>query len=170
MNLHGQQKQGPYFTLAHFSYKGQNAMRVNNVSNQSLHLTPAATDDWEGSLIDISSLGKLLPPNAKLCADTWTQREGRNKVLWQHPLRPDSASCSLSSFLFLLGPLVPVFICEWKICNGLFAVLLCLLFLENIDVRRRTIYEYHRVELTKTKITNSTAVEMMPLPSKRNLL
>uniref|UniRef100_A0AAX7TZI6 PSI domain-containing protein n=1 Tax=Astatotilapia calliptera TaxID=8154 RepID=A0AAX7TZI6_ASTCA len=33
------------------------------------------------------------------------------------------------------------------------------------NVRRRTIYEYHRVELTKTKITNSTAVEMMPLPT-----
>ncbi|XP_068438312.1 plexin domain-containing protein 2 isoform X2 [Clinocottus analis] len=31
------------------------------------------------------------------------------------------------------------------------------------NVRRRTIYEYHRVELTKTKITNSTAIEMMPL-------
>ncbi|XP_071058685.1 uncharacterized protein [Pseudochaenichthys georgianus] len=31
------------------------------------------------------------------------------------------------------------------------------------NVRRRTIYEYHRVELTKTKITNFTAVEMMPL-------
>uniref|UniRef100_A0A672JCA2 Plexin domain containing 2 n=1 Tax=Salarias fasciatus TaxID=181472 RepID=A0A672JCA2_SALFA len=33
------------------------------------------------------------------------------------------------------------------------------------NVRRRTIYEYHRVELTKTRITNSTAVEMMPLPT-----
>uniref|UniRef100_H3CJZ1 Plexin domain containing 2b n=1 Tax=Tetraodon nigroviridis TaxID=99883 RepID=H3CJZ1_TETNG len=33
------------------------------------------------------------------------------------------------------------------------------------NVRRRTIYEYHRVELTKTKITNSTAVEMTPLPT-----
>ncbi|XP_029313176.1 plexin domain-containing protein 2 isoform X1 [Cottoperca gobio] len=33
------------------------------------------------------------------------------------------------------------------------------------NVRRRTIYEYHRVELTKMKITNSTAVEMMPLPT-----
>ncbi|GAA6073194.1 plexin domain-containing protein 2 isoform X1, partial [Tachysurus ichikawai] len=32
-------------------------------------------------------------------------------------------------------------------------------------VRRKTIYEYHRVELLKTKITNSTAVEMMPLPT-----
>ncbi|KAK1884726.1 Plexin domain containing protein 2 [Dissostichus eleginoides] len=31
------------------------------------------------------------------------------------------------------------------------------------NVRRRTIYEYHRVELTKTKITNFTAVEIMPL-------
>uniref|UniRef100_A0A3Q2QQ67 Plexin domain containing 2b n=1 Tax=Fundulus heteroclitus TaxID=8078 RepID=A0A3Q2QQ67_FUNHE len=30
---------------------------------------------------------------------------------------------------------------------------------------RRTIYEYHRVELTKTRITNSSAVEMMPLPT-----
>lgn len=33
------------------------------------------------------------------------------------------------------------------------------------NVRRRTIYEYHRVELTKTRITNSTAVEMLPLPT-----
>ncbi|XP_035981602.1 plexin domain-containing protein 2 [Fundulus heteroclitus] len=33
------------------------------------------------------------------------------------------------------------------------------------NVRRRTIYEYHRVELTKTRITNSSAVEMMPLPT-----
>lgn len=33
------------------------------------------------------------------------------------------------------------------------------------NVRRRTIYEYHRVELAKTRITNSTAVEMMPLPT-----
>uniref|UniRef100_A0A3Q2PJ48 Plexin domain containing 2b n=1 Tax=Fundulus heteroclitus TaxID=8078 RepID=A0A3Q2PJ48_FUNHE len=38
---------------------------------------------------------------------------------------------------------------------------LCLIFY----VRRRTIYEYHRVELTKTRITNSSAVEMMPLPT-----
>ncbi|XP_061877605.1 plexin domain-containing protein 2 isoform X2 [Entelurus aequoreus] len=33
------------------------------------------------------------------------------------------------------------------------------------NVRRRTIYEYHRVELTKTRITNATAVEMTPLPT-----
>ncbi|KAJ8376746.1 hypothetical protein SKAU_G00073260 [Synaphobranchus kaupii] len=33
------------------------------------------------------------------------------------------------------------------------------------NVRRRTIYEYHRVELLKTKITNFTAVEMIPLPT-----
>ncbi|KAG7488509.1 hypothetical protein MATL_G00034820 [Megalops atlanticus] len=33
------------------------------------------------------------------------------------------------------------------------------------NVRRRTIYEYHRVELLKTRITNSTAVEMLPLPT-----
>lgn len=28
----------------------------------------------------------------------WAQREGRNKVLWYHPIWPDSASHSLSSF------------------------------------------------------------------------
>ncbi|XP_061660541.1 plexin domain-containing protein 2 [Syngnathoides biaculeatus] len=33
------------------------------------------------------------------------------------------------------------------------------------NVRRRTIYEYHRVELTKTRITNSSAVEFTPLPT-----
>ncbi|XP_051985153.1 plexin domain-containing protein 2 [Xyrauchen texanus] len=33
------------------------------------------------------------------------------------------------------------------------------------NLRRRTIYEYHRVELLKSKITNSTAVEMLPLPT-----
>uniref|UniRef100_A0A8C5FJB0 Plexin domain containing 2b n=1 Tax=Gadus morhua TaxID=8049 RepID=A0A8C5FJB0_GADMO len=33
------------------------------------------------------------------------------------------------------------------------------------NVRRRTIYEYHRVELVKTKISNSTAVEITPLPT-----
>lgn len=38
------------------------------------------------------------------------------------------------------------------------------------DVRRRTIYEYHRVELLKSKIANVTAVEMLPLPSKSKLL
>ncbi len=50
VKMHGQQKQAAHFTLSHMSYKGQNAMRVNDVSNQSLHLTPAVTDDWEGSL------------------------------------------------------------------------------------------------------------------------
>uniref|UniRef100_A0A8D0L9Y4 Plexin domain containing 2 n=1 Tax=Sphenodon punctatus TaxID=8508 RepID=A0A8D0L9Y4_SPHPU len=34
-----------------------------------------------------------------------------------------------------------------------------------VDVRRRTIYEYHRVELQMSKITNLSAVEMMPLPT-----
>ncbi|XP_073783103.1 plexin domain-containing protein 2 isoform X3 [Danio rerio] len=33
------------------------------------------------------------------------------------------------------------------------------------NVWRRTIYEYHRVELLKSKITNATAVEMLPLPT-----
>lgn len=34
------------------------------------------------------------------------------------------------------------------------------------DVRRRTIYEYHKVEIIKSKISNLTSVEMIPLPSK----
>lgn len=33
------------------------------------------------------------------------------------------------------------------------------------NVRRRTIYEYHRVELQMSKITNVSAVEMTPLPT-----
>ncbi|KAM4729148.1 plexin domain-containing protein 2 [Anableps anableps] len=33
------------------------------------------------------------------------------------------------------------------------------------NVRRRTIYEYHRVNILKSKISNSTAVEMRPLPT-----
>ncbi|KAJ1101347.1 hypothetical protein NDU88_006416 [Pleurodeles waltl] len=33
------------------------------------------------------------------------------------------------------------------------------------NVRRRTIYEYHRVELQMSKITSMSAVEMMPLPT-----
>lgn len=87
--MHGQQKQAAHFILTHMSYKGQNAMRVNDVSNQSLHLTPA--DDlllqmtgkaaFQQGLIDISSQGKLLPSIAKSWADTWAQREGRNKML-----------------------------------------------------------------------------------------
>uniref|UniRef100_A0A3Q2ZAW5 Plexin domain containing 2a n=1 Tax=Kryptolebias marmoratus TaxID=37003 RepID=A0A3Q2ZAW5_KRYMA len=33
------------------------------------------------------------------------------------------------------------------------------------NVRRRTIYEYHRVDIPKSKISSSTAVEMLPLPT-----
>uniref|UniRef100_A0A3B5AB04 Plexin domain-containing protein 2-like n=1 Tax=Stegastes partitus TaxID=144197 RepID=A0A3B5AB04_9TELE len=33
------------------------------------------------------------------------------------------------------------------------------------NVRRRTIYEYHKVDIVKWKISNSTAVEMLPLPT-----
>lgn len=34
------------------------------------------------------------------------------------------------------------------------------------NVRRRTIYEYHRVELQMSKVTNMSAIEMIPLASK----
>ncbi|XP_019955255.2 plexin domain-containing protein 2 [Paralichthys olivaceus] len=33
------------------------------------------------------------------------------------------------------------------------------------NVRRRTIYEYHKVDILKSKICNSTSVEMVPLPT-----
>ncbi|XP_068427435.1 plexin domain-containing protein 2 [Clinocottus analis] len=33
------------------------------------------------------------------------------------------------------------------------------------NVRRRTIYEYHKVDILKSKIANSSAVEMIPLPT-----
>uniref|UniRef100_A0A667XGW6 Plexin domain containing 2a n=1 Tax=Myripristis murdjan TaxID=586833 RepID=A0A667XGW6_9TELE len=33
------------------------------------------------------------------------------------------------------------------------------------NVRRRTVYEYHKVDILKSKISNSTAVEMLPLPT-----
>uniref|UniRef100_A0A8D3C3E1 Plexin domain containing 2a n=1 Tax=Scophthalmus maximus TaxID=52904 RepID=A0A8D3C3E1_SCOMX len=33
------------------------------------------------------------------------------------------------------------------------------------NVRRRTIYEYHKVDILKSKISNSTSVEMVPLPT-----
>ncbi|XP_046883116.1 plexin domain-containing protein 2, partial [Hypomesus transpacificus] len=33
------------------------------------------------------------------------------------------------------------------------------------NVRRRTIYEYHKVDILKSKISNSTAVEMLPHPT-----
>uniref|UniRef100_A0A4W3GXE0 Plexin domain containing 2b n=1 Tax=Callorhinchus milii TaxID=7868 RepID=A0A4W3GXE0_CALMI len=34
------------------------------------------------------------------------------------------------------------------------------------NVRRRTIYEYHRVELSMSKVTNMSAFEMFPLPTQ----
>ncbi|XP_047446533.1 plexin domain-containing protein 2-like [Mugil cephalus] len=33
------------------------------------------------------------------------------------------------------------------------------------NARRKTIYEYHKVDILKSKISNSTAVEMLPLPT-----
>ena len=34
------------------------------------------------------------------------------------------------------------------------------------ESRRRTIFEYHRVELDPSKVTSTSAVEFTPLPSK----
>lgn len=51
-----------------------------SISPQLLQMTGKAA--FQLGLIDISSQGKLLPPNAKSCPDTWTQREGSDKVLW----------------------------------------------------------------------------------------
>nr|XP_061795632.1 plexin domain-containing protein 2-like [Nerophis lumbriciformis] len=33
------------------------------------------------------------------------------------------------------------------------------------NVRRRTIYEYHKVDILKSKISNATTIEMLPLPT-----
>lgn len=86
-------KRAARFTLTRVSYKGQDAMRVNDVSNQLLHLGPA--DDsllqmtgkaaFQQSLIDISPRGKLPPSTAKSWADTPARAAGRNKVLRWHP-------------------------------------------------------------------------------------
>lgn len=84
VKMHGQQKHAAHFTLDLMSYNSQNAMRVNDVSNQSLHLTLA--DDlllqmtgkaaFQQGVIDISSQGKLLPSIAKLWFNTWAQKRG----------------------------------------------------------------------------------------------
>lgn len=104
------------------------------------------------------------------CVLTLGREESRrNKVLRVASFT--TPFCLLLSFLSFGDRLSQflLYISKRKICNGLFALLLCSPFVWTTDVRRRTIYEYHRVELTKTKITNSTAVEMTPLPSM-NLL
>lgn len=46
---------------------------------------------------------------------------------------------------------------------------LCLCLMRPLAVaesRRRTIYEYHRVELDTSKVTSVSAVEFTPLPSE----
>lgn len=67
--------QTAHCTLADMSYKGQNAMRVNDVSNQLLHhdgslLQMTGKAAFQQGLIDISSRGKLLPSIAKSWSDT----------------------------------------------------------------------------------------------------
>lgn len=42
-------------------------------------------------------------------------------------------------------------------------------YISNIAVKRRTIFEYHRVEIDMTKITNHSAFEFTALPSKWSL-
>lgn len=70
------------------------------------------------------------------------------------------------SSLFFRDHLSQFLYVGWRLVTNSPTLLLCLPFVWTIDVRRRTIYEYHRVELTKTRITNATAVEITPLPSK----
>lgn len=70
--------QTAHCTPADMSYKGQNAMWVNDVSNQLLHHAPAdgsllqmtGKAAFQQGLIDISSRGKLLPSIAKSWSDT----------------------------------------------------------------------------------------------------
>lgn len=44
-----------------------------------------------------------------------------------------------------------------------------LYYFSPLDGAQQTIYEYHRVEIDMTKITNRSAVELTPLPSEWNL-
>nr|XP_046214081.1 plexin domain-containing protein 2-like isoform X1 [Oncorhynchus gorbuscha] len=66
---------------------------------------------------------------------------------------------------------VPIDISEIRSVNhpvkvGLSDAFVVLHEIEQIpNVRRRTIYEYHKVDILKSKIANSTAVEMLPLPT-----
>ncbi|XP_041752905.1 plexin domain-containing protein 2-like [Coregonus clupeaformis] len=66
---------------------------------------------------------------------------------------------------------VPIDISEIRSLNhpvkvGLSDAFVVLHEIEQIpNVRRRTIYEYHKVDILKSKIANSTAVEMLPLPT-----
>lgn len=39
----------------------------------------------------------------------------------------------------------------------------------NSDAPRRMIYEYHRAEINFTKVTNYSAIEFTPLPSKLSI-
>lgn len=107
--IHGHQKQAAHFTLAQMSYTGQNTMRVNNASHQSLHLTPAVTDDWEGSTFNRVWL--ISAPGGNCCHPL------PSRVLTLgHKEKGEIKCCGgiiygliLPSFLFLQGPLVPVF-------------------------------------------------------------
>uniref|UniRef100_A0A674DTZ6 Plexin domain containing 2a n=1 Tax=Salmo trutta TaxID=8032 RepID=A0A674DTZ6_SALTR len=66
---------------------------------------------------------------------------------------------------------VPIDITEIRSVNhpvkvGLSDAFVVLHEIEQIpNVRRRTIYEYHKVDILKSKIANSTVVEMLPLPT-----
>ncbi|XP_055738961.1 plexin domain-containing protein 2-like [Salvelinus fontinalis] len=66
---------------------------------------------------------------------------------------------------------VPIDISEIRSVNhpvkvGLSDAFVVLHEIEQIpNVRRRTIYEYHKVDILKSRIANSTAIEMLPLPT-----
>uniref|UniRef100_A0A8C0JCZ8 Plexin domain containing 1 n=1 Tax=Chelonoidis abingdonii TaxID=106734 RepID=A0A8C0JCZ8_CHEAB len=57
---------------------------------------------------------------------------------------------------------------SWTSCLGWGTMGLCLCLMKPLAVaesRRRTIYEYHRVELDTSKVTSVSAVEFTPLPT-----
>ncbi|XP_058602263.1 plexin domain-containing protein 2 isoform X1 [Onychostoma macrolepis] len=101
-------------------------------------------------------------------------------VQWDHVYLHDASHCGSFTFqaaLYKDGRItfaykeVPIDISKINSVNhpvkvGLSDAFVVLYKIEQLpNVRRRTIYEYHRVELLKSKIANVTAVEMLPLPT-----
>ena len=152
-------------------YTGQEAMRASDASNHSLDLTRLMTRRYRwlggqcfsGVRLISGSRGEFLPSIAELWPDTLDTKRAEKcygSIVYDLILPPALFPLSLGTTCPSFYLRVPGFQC----CAHARSVY----FFRNIDVRRRTIYEYHRVELTKTRITNSTAVEILPLPSKEN--
>lgn len=167
-----QQYSVPQFHLLVLSTSGKQKLigfsrparfRCGVVFNHAFHLTPSDVlllqltgSDWWYQVSEKIAL--VHSPSHSLTL--WAQRKQRSAVAASSMTR-----FSQQLYFRFRRRFVPVF-CH-RVPDLLFVSRIsnCLCLLK-LDVRRRTIYEYHRVELTKTRITNSSAVEIIPLPSK----